>query len=115
MTAAIEAQIERFAPGFRDTILARHARGPGAWQAYNPSYVGGAITGGVADLRQFLSRPVLRWDPYSTPNPKLFLCSHSTPPGGGVHGMCGYHAARSVMWRVFGKRLSDAKLAAPLG
>jgi phytoene dehydrogenase-like protein len=106
MTAAIEAQMERFAPGFRQTILERHTRGPSQWQAYNPSYLGGAVTGGVADLGQFISRPTLRWDSYSTPNPKLFLCSHSTPPGGGVHGMCGAHAARSVLRRVFGKRWS---------
>lgn len=106
MTAAIEAQMERFAPGFKQTILERHTRGPSQWQAYNPSYIGGAVTGGVADIWQFISRPTLRWDPYSTPNPKLFLCSHSTPPGGGVHGMCGAHAARSVLSRVFGKRWS---------
>ncbi len=100
MTEAIERQIERFAPGFRDRILARHQMSPSAFEAHNPSYIGGAITGGVADIVQTLARPSLRWDPYSTPNPKIFLCSHSTPPGGGVHGMCGYHAARSVLRRL---------------
>lgn len=96
MTQAIEQQIERFAPGFGDCIEARHTRGPTDWEHYNPSYVGGACTGGVADLGQFFTRPVARLNPYSTPNPKIFLCSASTPPGGGVHGMCGYHAARSA-------------------
>jgi len=99
-TAAIEGQIERFAPGFRDRILARHATDTAGLQRDNPNYVGGAITGGVADLAQFFTRPVARWDPYSTPNPRLFLCSASTPPGGGVHGMCGYFAARSALRRL---------------
>jgi phytoene dehydrogenase-like protein len=99
MTGAIEAQVERFAPGFRDIILARHALDTPALERHNRCYVGGAITGGAADLGQLFTRPVLRWDPYRTPNPRLFLCSHSTPPGGGVHGMCGYHAARSVLRR----------------
>jgi phytoene dehydrogenase-like protein len=101
MTASIEAQIERFAPGFRERILARHTRSPSQWEQYNPSYIGGAITGGVADLRGFVARPSLSLDPYATPNPRLYICSHSTPPGGGVHGMCGLHAARSVLRRVF--------------
>lgn len=96
MTAAIEAQIERFAPGFRDCILERHTHTPSDLQRYNPAYVGGAVTGGVADLFQFFTRPVARLNPYSTPNPRIFLCSAATPPGGGVHGMCGYHAARSA-------------------
>jgi len=100
MTESIEAQVERFAPGFRDRILARHAMAPGDFEAMNPNYVGGAITGGAADLRQLFTRPVARLDPYSTPNPRLFLCSASTPPGGGVHGMCGYWAARSVARRL---------------
>jgi phytoene dehydrogenase-like protein len=69
-------------------------------QNENPNYVGGAIAGGVADLRQFFARPVARLDPYSTPNPRLFLCSASTPPGGGVHGMCGYFAAQSALGRL---------------
>ena len=100
MTERIEAQIERFAPGFRDLILARHACDPAGFEAYNGNYIGGAITGGVADLSQLFTRPVTRLNPYTTPNPRLFLCSASTPPGGGVHGMCGYHAARAVMKRL---------------
>jgi len=96
-TAVVERQIERFAPGFRDRILARHKLAPADFERDNPNDVGGAITGGVADLVQFFARPALRLDPYSTPNPRLFLCSASTPPGGGVHGMCGYFAARSAL------------------
>ena len=105
MTAAIEAQIERFAPGFGQRILARHRLFPRDFEAYNPSYIGGAVTGGVADARQLFTRPSLRLDPYATPHPRLFLCSQSTPPGGGVHGMCGFYAARSALRRHFGKRL----------
>lgn len=100
MTARIDNQIERFAPGFKDLVLARHTMNTHAVQAYNPSYVGGAITGGAVDLAQLFTRPVARLDPYSTPNPDLFICSASTPPGGGVHGMCGYHAAQSVLKRL---------------
>jgi phytoene dehydrogenase-like protein len=100
MTDAIERQVERFAPGFRDRILARH-RIDTAWlERHDPNYVGGAITGGVADALQLWSRPVARLDPYSTPNPGLFLCSAATPPGGGVHGQCGYWAARSALQRL---------------
>lgn len=99
MTGAIEAQIERFAPGFKDTILAKHATGPAAFEAYNPNYVGGAITGGAATWSQLFTRPVRRLDPYSTPNPRIFIGSASTPPGGGVHGMCGWHAAQSILRR----------------
>jgi phytoene dehydrogenase-like protein len=99
-TDVIERQIERFAPGFRDRILARHTMRTTDLQRENPNYVGGAITGGVADLWQFFTRPVARLDPYSTPNPRLFICSASTPPGGGVHGMCGYFAARSALRRL---------------
>jgi len=105
MTAAIEGQIERFAPGFRERILARHRLFPRDFEAYNPSYIGGAVTGGVADAGQLFTRPSLRLDPYSTPDPRLYLCSQSTPPGGGVHGMCGFYAARSALRRHFGKRL----------
>jgi phytoene dehydrogenase-like protein len=100
MTGAIEAQVERFAPGFRDRILARHETGPAELQASNPNQVGGAITGGVADLFQLWTRPVARLDPYATPNPRIFLCSASTPPGGGVHGQCGAWAARSALRRL---------------
>ncbi len=99
MTAAIEAQIERFAPGFSELVLAREARGPAQLEADNPNYVGGDINCGIASLRQTLIRPALRASPYTTPNPRLFLCSSATPPGGGVHGMCGYHAARAALGR----------------
>jgi phytoene dehydrogenase-like protein len=100
VTAQIEQQIERFAPGFRDRILARRVTAPGDFERDNPNYVGGAITGGVADLFQLFTRPVARLNPYTTPNPRVFLCSASTPPGGGVHGMCGYHAARAALRRI---------------
>ncbi len=100
MTERIEAQIERFAPGFRDRILSRHTTDTAALEEENPNYVGGAITGGVADIGQLFTRPVARLDPYATPHPRVFLCSASTPPGGGVHGMCGYHAARSALRRL---------------
>ncbi len=103
MTGTIEAQIERFAPGFRDVILARHSTSPADYEAYNANFVGGDIGGGANNLGQFLLRPFPRWDPYSTPNPRLFLCSSSTPPGAGVHGMCGYWAAASALRRVFGQ------------
>ena len=101
VTGRIEAQIERFAPGFRDRILAKHVMTQSALQAYNPNYIGGDINGGVQDFRQTFARPMLRWNPYSTPVEGLYLCSASTPPGGGVHGMCGYHAARSALREVF--------------
>ena len=97
MTKQIENQIERFAPGFKDTILARHTMTPQDFQNYNPNYLGGAITGGVSDIFQLFTRPVARFDPYSTPNPDIFICSASSPPGGGVHGMCGFYAAQSVL------------------
>jgi len=97
MTAALEAQIERFAPGFRDCVVARHTRTAAQMERYNPNYVGGDIVGGANDLRQILARPVLSRDPYRTPAPGVFLCSASTPPGGGVHGMCGFHAAESAL------------------
>jgi phytoene dehydrogenase-like protein len=97
MTEAIEAQIERFAPGFRDTVLARHTFTAAEMESYNPNYVGGDINGGVQDLRQFFTRPLPRWSPYSTPLQGVYLCSSSTPPGGGVHGMCGYHAAQAAL------------------
>ncbi len=97
MTGPIEAQIERFAPGFRDCILARHTLSPLQMETYNPNYIGGDITGGAADILQLLRRPILSPNPYATPAHGLFLCSASTPPGGGVHGMAGYHAARAVL------------------
>ena len=99
MTQRIEAQVERFAPGFRDRILARSAISPAQMAAYNPNYVGGDINGGVQDLRQLFTRPVARPVPYTTPDKRLFICSSSTPPGGGVHGMCGYFAAQAVLRR----------------
>jgi phytoene dehydrogenase-like protein len=102
-TAAVEAQIERHAPGFRDVVAARATRSAPEMERYNPNYVGGDINGGVADLRQLFFRPMPRLDPYTTSAPDVFLCSSSTPPGGGVHGMCGYWAARSVLRRVFGR------------
>ncbi len=108
LTEIIERQVERFAPGFRDRILARRTTTPAELEAHNPNYAGGAITGGVADLRQLFTRPVARLDPYSTPNRRIFLCSASTPPGGGVHGMCGYHAARSAARKL--ARLAPARL-----
>jgi len=97
MTAAIEAQVERFAPGFRDLILARSTKDAPAMEAWDANYVGGDINGGLADWRQLLFRPVARWNPYTTPDPGIFLCSSSTPPGGGVHGMSGWHAAKAAM------------------
>lgn len=93
----ITAQIERFAPGFRDLILAKHVYTASQMQAYNPNYVGGDINGGVQDWRQLFTRPTARWSPYTTPVQGLYICSSSTPPGGGVHGMCGYQAAKSVL------------------
>jgi phytoene dehydrogenase-like protein len=100
MTDRIERQIERFAPGFRDRILARQVRSPRDLEQDNPAHVGGVIAGGAADITQLFTRPIARIDPYSTPNPRLFLCGASTPPGGGVHGMCGYFAAHSVLRRL---------------
>jgi phytoene dehydrogenase-like protein len=97
MTGRIEAQIERFAPGFRDLILARSARSAAEMERYNPNYVGGDINGGVQDFRQHFTRPTLRLVPYTTPAEGLYICSSSTPPGGGVHGMCGYFAARAAL------------------
>ena len=103
MTEKIEAQIERFAPGFRDLVLARSVMPPGRLEEYNPNYVGGDINGGVQDLGQMFGRPSYRWDSYSTPMKGVYICSSSTPPGGGVHGMCGYNAARSVLKRAGGR------------
>ena len=100
LTDAIEAQVERFAPGFRDCILARSTKDAPAMEAYDANYIGGDINGGIADWRQLLFRPVMRWNPYSTSDPAIFLCSSSTPPGGGVHGMGGAHAARSAARRL---------------
>ncbi|MGI8602460.1 MAG: phytoene desaturase family protein [Verrucomicrobiales bacterium] len=103
-TPRMLAQVERFAPGFRDTILATHVIAPADFERYNANYIGGDIIGGVQDLSQMFTRPVARLNPYTTPSPQLFICSASTPPGAGVHGMCGYWAARTVLSRVFGWR-----------
>jgi phytoene dehydrogenase-like protein len=100
MTAAIEEQVERFAPGFCERILARHSMGPAALEAHNANEIGGDIGGGTADVRQFLARPTLSLSPWATPDPRLFICSSSTLPGGGVHGMCGWNAARAVLTRL---------------
>ena len=97
MTGRIEAQIERFAPGFGERVLARCVHDPAGFEAYNANYVGGDIIGGVQDWRQFFTRPVPRIVPYTTPVQGLYICSSSTPPGGGVHGMCGYFAARAAL------------------
>jgi len=101
MRARIEAQIERFAPGFRDLVLARSVLTPARLQDMNANYVGGDINGGAQDLGQMFTRPVARRVPYSTPVRGLYICSSSTPPGGGVHGMCGYHAARAALKEMF--------------
>ena len=100
-TERIERQIERFAPGFRDRILAKHTINTAQYEKHNPNMIGGDIAGGANTMLQFLTRPFPRLDPYSTPNRRLYLCSSSTPPGGGVHGMCGYWGAKSALKRAF--------------
>jgi phytoene dehydrogenase-like protein len=97
MTAAVERQLDRFAPGFRDVVLARHVTTSSTLAAYNANCIGGDITGGTTDWRQFVNRPVLARRPWRTPVPGVYLCSASTPPGGGVHGMCGRQAARTAL------------------
>ncbi len=97
MAGRIEAQIERFAPGFRDRIVARHAMSPRDMQRYNANYIGGDINAGVQDLQQMFTRPTPSWRPYRTAAPGIYICSSSTPPGGGVHGLCGYFAARTAL------------------
>jgi phytoene dehydrogenase-like protein len=104
MTERIERQIERFAPGFRDRIIARHVMGPAAMERHNPNYIGGDINGGQQDMWQFWTRPTLSLNPYKTPADGIYICSSSTPPGGGVHGMCGYWAARAALRHTFGVR-----------
>lgn len=101
MTEAIEKQVERFAPGFRERILARHTFNSEQMQEYNSNYIGGDINGGAATLDQLFTRPALRYSPYRTSSKGLYICSASTPPGGGVHGMCGHHAARRVLSDIF--------------
>jgi phytoene dehydrogenase-like protein len=100
-SGAIESLIERFAPGFRDLVLARRSTTARQLERYDANYVGGDIAGGMSDLGQLFFRPVAKLDPYATSAPGVFLCSSSTPPGGGVHGMCGYWAAQSVLRKVF--------------
>ena len=97
MTDRIEGQVERFAPGFRERVLKRNARSAVALEQYNPNYVGGDINGGVQDIGQLFSRPAQALNPYSIPSSNIFICSSSTPPGGGVHGMCGYWAAQAAL------------------
>jgi phytoene dehydrogenase-like protein len=99
-TAAIEAQIERFAPGFRDRILARHVRSVSAMEAHNANYVRGDVVTGANDARQMVFRPRAALDPYATGIPGVFLCSAATPPGAGAHGMCGFNAANSALRRI---------------
>ena len=100
MTARIEAQVERFAPGFKELVLARSVLSPADLERHNPNLVGGDISGGANNLGQLFTRPTLRL--YRTSSPKLYLCSASTPPGGGVHGMCGYYAAQAALKDHFG-------------
>jgi phytoene dehydrogenase-like protein len=102
MTPAIEAQVERFAPGFSDLVLDRTAMTARGMSAYDPNYVGGDIGGGVASFYQTVLRPVLAWNPYRVPVEGVYLCSSSTPPGAGVHGMCGVYAARTALHDHFG-------------
>jgi phytoene dehydrogenase-like protein len=97
MTERIETQIESAAPGFKDCIVARHTMNPAQFESHNPNYVGGDIAGGLTNLWQIVARPTLALSPYRTPVKGLYICSSSTPPGGGVHGMCGYHAARVAL------------------
>ena len=98
-TEAILRQLERFAPGVRDRIIATHVLRPADLEAYNANYIGGDINGGLQHWAQFFTRPAVRCDPYSTPDRRIFICSSSTPPGGGVHGLCGLHATRSALRR----------------
>lgn len=97
MGEPILAQLERFAPGVRKRIIGRSTMDPATLERMNANHVGGDINGGLQDIRQLWTRPAVRWDPYSTPDPRLFVCSSSTPPGGGVHGLCGWYAARSAL------------------
>ncbi|WP_324274029.1 hypothetical protein [Blastococcus brunescens] len=104
MTEAIENQIERFAPGFRDTVLERYTKNAVAMEQWNPSYLGGDISNGQATLRQMLARPVPRWNTYKTPMTGVYLASAATPPGPAVHGACGDNAAQVALREVFGVR-----------
>ncbi|WP_222622264.1 phytoene desaturase family protein [Micromonospora endolithica] len=108
----VKDQVERFAPGFRDLILAEHVITADRWESYNPNYLGGDISGGATTAWQLVARPVPRWDPYRTPLPGVYLCSASTPPGQAVHGMCGVHAARRALRDRFGIRTDPLTLVA---
>jgi phytoene dehydrogenase-like protein len=110
-TEVIERQIERFAPGFRDCVLERNTMNCADYEAYNPNLIGGDIVGGVTDWRQLLTRPVVSLRPHTTPDPEIFLCSSSTPPGAGVHGMGGFWAAESVIDRTLNVRAQRAERA----
>ncbi|WCT14763.1 phytoene desaturase family protein [Mucilaginibacter jinjuensis] len=101
MTNVIEKQVERFAPGFRERIIGRHTMDSKQMETYNPNYFGGDINGGIQNITQLFTRPALRFSPYRTSARGLYICSASTPPGGGVHGMCGYHAAKRALKDVF--------------
>ncbi|RYE18129.1 MAG: NAD(P)/FAD-dependent oxidoreductase, partial [Sphingobacteriales bacterium] len=107
MTAIIENQVERFAPGFKDIILAKHTFNTEQMEEHNPNYIGGDINGGIIDIGQLFTRPALRWSPYKTSTKGLYICSSSTPPGGGVHGMCGYYAAKAALKDVFGIKIGS--------
>jgi phytoene dehydrogenase-like protein len=104
MTTQIENQVERFAPGFRDRIIGKHVMNTAQLEEYNPNYIGGDIVGGIMDLAQLFTRPTLKLSPYKTSAKGIYICSSSTPPGGGVHGMCGYHAAKKALKDVFNKK-----------
>ncbi len=99
-TDVVIDEIERYAPGFRERIVARHVTTPAGFEAYNPNYVGGDIGGGANSVPQLVGRPTLSLDPYYTGIPGMYLCSASTPPGAGVHGLSGYHAAKSALRRL---------------
>ncbi|MEX1240733.1 MAG: NAD(P)/FAD-dependent oxidoreductase [Cyclobacteriaceae bacterium] len=107
VTGRIEKQVERFAPGFRDLILARHSFNTNEMEEYNPNYIGGDINGGVNDIGQIFTRPALRLSPYRTSAKGIYICSAATPPGGGVHGMCGVHAADRALRDIFGLRIEN--------
>ena len=106
MTAKIENQVERFAPGFRNKIIGRHVMNTAQIEEYNSNYIGGDIVGGIMDLRQLFTRPALRFSPYKTSAKGLYICSSSAPPGGGIHGMCGYYAAKKALKDVFDRKAS---------
>jgi len=101
MSDIIERQIERFAPGFREQILSKHSFNSNQLEAYNSNYIGGDINGGAIDIFQLFTRPALRSSPYRTSSKGMYICSASTPPGGGVHGMCGYNAAKRALKDIF--------------